>query len=82
MTAHHRPGSARNMARAVRVPTIAGAGHGGPATGVRAIAGTLAVLRDEGAPRSRGPAMLTCAQFTATVDLAAFKKFDDGYGWS
>ena len=49
---------------------------------VRAIADTLAVLRDEGTPRSREPAMVTYAQFTETVDLAAFKKLDDDYGWT
>jgi len=48
----------------------------------RAIAETLAALRTHGTPKSREDAMMTYAEFSEVVDLAAFKKLDDEFGWS
>ena len=48
----------------------------------RAIADTLAALRAQGTPKSRADAMMTYAEFSNVVDLAAFKKLDDEFGWS
>ena len=48
----------------------------------RAIRDTLEVLRAEGTPKSREPAMMTYAEFSDVVDLEAFRKRDDTFGWS
>jgi 2-methylisocitrate lyase-like PEP mutase family enzyme len=46
----------------------------------KAVADTLAVLRAQGTPRSREPAMMTYAQFSALVDLDKFHYLDDAFG--
>jgi 2-methylisocitrate lyase-like PEP mutase family enzyme len=48
----------------------------------RAIAETLGALHAQGTPKSREAAMMTYAEFSEVVDLAAFKKLDDEFGWS
>jgi 2-methylisocitrate lyase-like PEP mutase family enzyme len=48
----------------------------------RAIAETLGALHAHGTPKSREAAMMTYAEFSEVVDLAAFKKLDDEFGWS
>ncbi len=48
----------------------------------RAIADTLAALRTQGTPKSRADVMMTYAEFSDVVDLAAFKQLDDEFGWS
>jgi 2-methylisocitrate lyase-like PEP mutase family enzyme len=48
----------------------------------QAIKATLAALRAEGTPKSREDAMMTYAEFSDLVDLGAFKKLDDEFGWS
>lgn len=48
----------------------------------RAIRDTLEVLRAEGTPKSREPAMMTYAEFSDVVDLEGFRKRDDTFGWS
>ncbi len=51
-------------------------------TAAKAISETLAVLRAEGTPKSRESAMMTYVEFSDLVDLDAFKKLDDEFGWS
>jgi len=48
----------------------------------QAIRATLLALRAEGTPKSREGAMMTYAEFSDLVDLDAFKKLDDEFGWS
>ena len=48
----------------------------------RAIRDTLEVLRAEGTPKAREPAMMTYAEFSDVVDLEGFKKRDDTFGWT
>jgi 2-methylisocitrate lyase-like PEP mutase family enzyme len=48
----------------------------------KAVSDTLAALRKEGTPRSREGAMMSYAEFSQLVDLDAFKKLDDEFGWS
>jgi 2-methylisocitrate lyase-like PEP mutase family enzyme len=48
----------------------------------KAIRDTLDVMRAEGTPKSREPAMMTYAEFSEVVDLEGFRKRDDTFGWS
>ena len=44
--------------------------------------GRLTIIGGPCVIESREHAMMTYAEFTAVVDLAAFKKLDDEFGWS
>jgi len=48
----------------------------------KAVSDTLTALRAEGTPKSRESAMMTYAEFSELVDLDAFRKLDDDFGWS
>ena len=48
----------------------------------KAVSDTLTALRAEGTPTSRESAMMTYAEFSELVDLDAFRKLDDDFGWS
>ena len=51
-------------------------------TAAKAVSDTLAALRADGTPKSREGAMMSYAEFSALVDLDAFRKLDDDFGWS
>jgi 2-methylisocitrate lyase-like PEP mutase family enzyme len=48
----------------------------------KAVNDTLTALRTEGTPKSRESAMMSYAEFSELVDLDAFRKLDDDFGWS
>jgi 2-methylisocitrate lyase-like PEP mutase family enzyme len=51
-------------------------------TAAKAVSDTLTTLRKEGTPKSREGAMLSYAEFSELIDLDAFRKLDDDFGWS